>query len=146
MKWTTSLLWRDERGIKVVEDCAQAHGATYKGRPIGSLGDVAAFSFCQDKIMTTAGEGGMVTTNSDELWNTMWSLKDHGKSYDAVYHREHAPGFRWLHESFGTNWRLTEIQSAIGRLQLRKLPAGWKPAGKTLPYLRSAFPNCLDCA
>jgi dTDP-4-amino-4,6-dideoxygalactose transaminase len=111
-----------ERGIKVVEDCAQAHGATYKGRPVGSLGDVAAFSFCQDKIMTTAGEGGMVTTNSTELWNTMWSLKDHGKSYDAVYHREHPAGFRWLHESFGTNWRLTEIQSAIGRLQLRKLP------------------------
>ncbi len=113
-----------ERGIKVVEDCAQAHGATYKGRPIGSLGDVAAFSFCQDKIMTTAGEGGMVTTNSKELWNTMWSLKDHGKSYDAVYHRKHPSGFRWLHESFGTNWRLTEIQSAIGRVQLRKLP-GW---------------------
>jgi dTDP-4-amino-4,6-dideoxygalactose transaminase len=112
-----------ERGIKVVEDCAQAHGATYKGQPVGSLSDVAAFSFCQDKIMTTAGEGGMVTTNSDELWNTMWSLKDHGKSYDAAYHREHASGFRWLHESFGTNWRLTEIQSAIGRLQLRKLPS-----------------------
>jgi hypothetical protein len=111
-----------ERGIKVVEDCAQAHGATYKGQPVGSLGDIAAFSFCQDKIMTTAGEGGMVTTNSTELWNSMWSLKDHGKSYDAVYHREHAPGFRWLHESFGTNWRLTEVQSAIGRIQLRKLP------------------------
>jgi hypothetical protein len=111
-----------ERGIKVVEDCAQATGATYKGRSVGSLGDVAAFSFCQDKIMTTAGEGGMVTTNSDELWNSMWSLKDHGKNYDAVYHREHAPGFRWLHESFGTNWRLTEVQSAVGRVQLRKLP------------------------
>ncbi len=111
-----------ERGIKVVEDCAQAHGATYKGRPVGSLGDVASFSFCQDKIMTTAGEGGMVTTNSAELWNSMWSLKDHGKSYDAVYRREHAPGFRWLHESFGTNGRLTEVQSAVGRVQLRKLP------------------------
>lgn len=113
-----------ERGIKVVEDCAQAVGATYKGRPVGSLGDAAAFSFCQDKIMTTGGEGGMVTTNSDELWNAMWSLKDHGKSYDTVYRREHAPGFRWLHESFGTNWRMTELQSAIGRLQLRKL-RGW---------------------
>ena len=113
-----------ERDIKVVEDCAQAHGATYKGRPIGSLGDVAAFSFCQDKIMTTAGEGGMVTTNSADLWNIIWSLKDHGKSYDAVYHRKHAPGFKWLHESIGTNWRLSEVQSAVGRLQLRKLP-GW---------------------
>ena len=111
-----------ERSIKVVEDCAQAHGAIYKGRPVGSFGDVAAFSFCQDKIMTTAGEGGMVTTNTAELWNTMWSLKDHGKSYDAVYHREHRPGFRWLHESFGTNWRLTEVQSAMGRLALAKLP------------------------
>jgi hypothetical protein len=111
-----------ERGIKVVEDCAQAHGATYKGLPVGSLGDVAAFSFCQDKIMTTAGEGGMVTTNSEELWNAMWSLKDHGKSYDAVYHREHPAGFRWLHESFGTNWRLSEVQSAVGRIQLTKLP------------------------
>jgi dTDP-4-amino-4,6-dideoxygalactose transaminase len=111
-----------DRGIKVVEDCAQAHGATYKGRPVGSMGDVAAFSFCQDKIMTTAGEGGMVTTNSAELWNTMWSLKDHGKSFDAVYHRDHPPGFRWLHESFGTNWRLSEVQSAVGRIQLKRLP------------------------
>jgi dTDP-4-amino-4,6-dideoxygalactose transaminase len=139
-----------ERGIKVVEDCAQAHGATYKGQPVGSLGDVAAFSFCQDKIMTTAGEGGMVTTNSDELWNTMWSLKDHGKSYDAVYHREHAPGFRWLHESFGTNWRLSEVQSAVGRIQLKKLPQ-WlsvrRKYGKiltnefaTLPGLRVTVP------
>jgi dTDP-4-amino-4,6-dideoxygalactose transaminase len=109
-------------GIKVVEDCAQAQGATYKGLPVGSLGDVAAFSFCQDKIMTTAGEGGMVTTNSSDVWKAMWSMKDHGKSYDAVYHREHRPGFRWLHESFGTNWRLTEVQSAIGRIALGKLP------------------------
>ncbi len=111
-----------EHGLKVIEDCAQAHGATYKGRPVGSLGDVAAFSFCQDKIMTTGGEGGMLTTNDESLWRKAWEFKDHGKSYDAVYNREHVPGFRWLHESFGTNWRLTEMQSAIGRVQLRKLP------------------------
>jgi dTDP-4-amino-4,6-dideoxygalactose transaminase len=139
-----------ERGIKVVEDCAQAHGATYKGRPIGSLGDIAAFSFCQDKIMTTAGEGGMVTTNSAELWNAMWSLKDHGKSYEAVYHREHTPGFQWLHESFGTNWRLSEVQSAVGRVQLRKLPSWLSIRRKytqiltdqfaTLPGLRVTVP------
>lgn len=111
-----------EHGLKVIEDCAQAHGATYKGRPVGSLGDVAAFSFCQDKIMTTGGEGGMLTTNNEALWRKAWEFKDHGKSYDAVYNRQHKPGFRWLHESFGTNWRLTEMQSAIGRVQLRKLP------------------------
>ncbi|MGA2152381.1 MAG: DegT/DnrJ/EryC1/StrS aminotransferase family protein [Geobacteraceae bacterium] len=113
-----------EHGVKVVEDCAQAHGAAYKGHPVGSLGDIAAFSFCQDKIMTTGGEGGMLTTNDKELWEKAWSFKDHGKIFDAVYNRPHPPGFRWLHESFGTNWRLTEMQSAIGRVQLTKLP-GW---------------------
>ncbi|MBB5066459.1 DegT/DnrJ/EryC1/StrS aminotransferase family protein [Granulicella mallensis] len=111
-----------EHGLKVIEDCAQAHGATYKGRPVGSMGDVNAFSFCQDKILTTGGEGGMLTTNDTALWSRAWAYKDHGKSYDAVYHRHHPPGYRWLHESFGTNWRLTEMQSAIGRLQLGKLP------------------------
>ena len=111
-----------EKGLKVVEDCAQAHGATYKGRPVGSLGDIAAFSFCQDKIMTTAGEGGMVTTNSHELWQRMWSYKDHGKNYESVFRPNHKPGFRWLHDSFGTNWRLSEIQSAVGRVALKKLP------------------------
>lgn len=111
-----------EHGIKVIEDCAQAHGASYKGRPVGSIGDIAAFSFCQDKIMTTGGEGGMLTTSDEELWRKAWEFKDHGKSYDAVYRRQHNPGFRWLHESFGTNGRLTEMQSAIGRVQLAKLP------------------------
>jgi len=109
-------------GLKIIEDCAQAHGAEYKGKKAGSFGDVAAFSFCQDKIMTTGGEGGMVTTNRHDIWDKIWSYKDHGKSFDAEYHREHPPGFRWLHESFGTNWRMTEMQVAIGRVQLRKLP------------------------
>jgi dTDP-4-amino-4,6-dideoxygalactose transaminase len=113
-----------EYDLKVIEDCAQAQGATYKGRPVGSISDAAAFSFCQDKIMTTAGEGGMLTTNSREIWERAWSFKDHGKSHDAVYHRKHPPGFRWLHESFGTNWRMTEMQSAVGRVALKKVP-GW---------------------
>lgn len=111
------------RGIKVIEDCAQAHGATYKGRPVGSLGDCAAFSFCQDKIMTTGGEGGMLVLNDTLQWQKAWAYKDHGKSYDAVFNREHPPGFRWLHESFGSNFRMTEMQAAIGRRQLDKLPA-----------------------
>ncbi len=111
-----------KNGLKLIEDCAQAPGALYKGRPVGSIGDVNAFSFCQDKIMTTGGEGGMLTTNDENLWERAWAFKDHGKSYDAVYRRPHPPGYRWLHESFGTNWRLTEMQSAMGRVLLRKLP------------------------
>jgi len=111
-----------EHGLKVIEDCAQAHGATYKGRSVGSLGDCAAFSFCQDKIMTTGGEGGMLLINDDLLWQKAWAYKDHGKSYDAVFKRKHPPGFRWLHESFGSNYRMTEMQAAIGRQQLIKLP------------------------
>lgn len=110
-----------QHGLKVIEDCAQAHGAHYRGRPVGSIGHVGAWSFCQDKIMTTGGEGGMVTTNDREMWARMWSYKDHGKSWDAIYERQHAPGFRWVHESFGTNWRMLEVQAAIGRIQLRRM-------------------------
>jgi len=139
-----------EHDLKVIEDCAQCHGAVYYSRRpgngsaglgssierdgvllyprmTGSMGDMAAFSFCQDKIMTTGGEGGMLLMNDDGLWEKAWAFKDHGKSYDAVYRREHPPGFRWLHESFGTNWRMTEMQAAIGRRQLGKLP-GWVEA------------------
>ena len=116
-----------EHNLFVIEDCAQAHGARYKGRSVGSIGHVGAWSFCQDKIMTTGGEGGMVTTNDRELWSTMWSYKDHGKSWQAVYEREHPPGFRWLHESFGTNWRMTELQGVIGRIQLTRM-ASWTAA------------------
>jgi dTDP-4-amino-4,6-dideoxygalactose transaminase len=108
--------------LYVVEDCAQSHGASYHGRAAGSIGTCAAFSFCQDKIMTTAGEGGMLVTDDQELWRRAWEYKDHGKSWDAVYNRQHPQGFRWLHESFGTNWRMTEVQAAIGRCQLAKLP------------------------
>lgn len=111
----------------VIEDCAQAHGARYKGRSVGSIGHAGAWSFCQDKIMTTGGEGGMVTTNDRDLWLRMWSYKDHGKSYEAVYERQHPPGFRWVHDSFGTNWRMMEMQAVIGRIQLRRM-AAWTAA------------------
>ncbi len=117
----------EEHGLYVIEDCAQAHGARFKGRSVGSIGHVGCWSFCQDKIMTTGGEGGMVTTNDRNLWKRMWAYKDHGKSWDAVYEREHPPGFRWLHESFGTNWRMTEMQGVIGRIQLTRMP-DWRAA------------------
>ncbi|WP_100639363.1 DegT/DnrJ/EryC1/StrS family aminotransferase [Marinobacter salexigens] len=136
----------DEFGLYVIEDCAQAHGTRYKGRSVGAIGHVGCWSFCQDKIMTTGGEGGMVTTNDKALWSKMWSFKDHGKSWEAVYERQHAPGFRWLHESFGTNWRMTEMQAVIGRIQLKRMQswtnarqknasAIWQTASK-LPGLR----------
>jgi dTDP-4-amino-4,6-dideoxygalactose transaminase len=119
-----------KHGLLVIEDCAQAHGARYRGRPAGALADAAAWSFCQDKIMTTGGEGGMLTTASTPYWEKAWSYKDHGKSFDAVYKREHAPGFRWLHESFGTNWRMLEMQAVVGRIQLQRM-AEWHEARKT---------------
>ena len=113
-----------EKGIYVIEDCAQAHGAKYKGRSVGSIGHIGAWSFCQDKVMTTGGEGGMVTTNDREIWSKMWSYKDHGKSWESVYEKEHPSGFRWLHDTFGTNWRMTEMQAVIGRIQLKRM-ADW---------------------
>lgn len=138
-----------KHGFFVIEDCAQAHGAKYKGRSVGSFGHVGCWSFCQDKIMTTGGEGGMVTTNDESLWKKMWAYKDHGKSWDAIYNKEHPPGFRWLHESFGTNWRMTEMQAAIGRIQLKRIPewtrkrqqngAAIDAAVKDLPLVRTVI-------
>ena len=110
-----------QQEIFVIEDCAQAHGALYKGQPVGALGHVGCWSFCQDKIMTTGGEGGMLTTNDEQLWRMAWSFKDHGKNHDKVFATDPKPGFRWLHDTIGTNWRLTEMQSAIGLLQLSKI-------------------------
>jgi dTDP-4-amino-4,6-dideoxygalactose transaminase len=144
-----------KHNLFVIEDCAQAHGALYKGRPVGSIGHVGCWSFCQDKIMTTGGEGGMATTDDRDLWSKMWSFKDHGKSWEAVYEREHPPGFRWLHESFGTNWRMTEMQAAIGRIQLRRMPEWhatrtkyanqiWSTAAR-LPGLRVPKFHCEGC-
>jgi len=129
-------------GLAVIEDCAQASGAFYKGKPIGSFGDAAAFSFCQDKIMTTGGEGGMLVTTNKYIWSKVWSYKDHGKSYDAVYSNNDAkpgPSFKWLHESFGTNWRMTEMQGAIGRIQLRKLPDWIEKRRRNAEFLTEAF-------
>lgn len=123
----------NRKGLKVIEDCAQAHGAKYKGRFVGSIGHVGAFSFCQDKIMSTGGEGGMLITNDHSIWEKAWSYKDHGKCYSTVFEKSHPPGYRWLHESFGTNWRMPEIQAAIGRIQLRSL-SKWVERRRALSF------------
>ncbi|TFW05968.1 DegT/DnrJ/EryC1/StrS aminotransferase family protein [Oxalobacteraceae bacterium OM1] len=114
-----------KHNFSVIEDCAQAHGARYKGRSVGSIGHIGAWSFCQDKIMTTGGEGGMVTCNDDRWWDRIWSRKDHGKSWDAMHSVRQRKGvFSWVHDSFGTNWRMLELQAALGRYQLRQV-ADW---------------------
>lgn len=139
-----------DHGVAVIEDCAQAHGAMVDGRVVGSFGDVAAFSFCQDKIMTTGGEGGMFLTQSRSICEAAWAFKDHGKSRTAMARTDHPPGFRWLHDSIGSNYRMTEMQAAIGRVQLTKLQ-GWLEARRrnaaiyqdilgSLPALRAPVP------
>ena len=116
--------------IFLIEDCSQAHGATYKGKPLGSFADVSTWSFCQDKIISTGGEGGMISSNNKKIWEKCWSYKDHGKKYQKVFYKKHKTGFRWLHESFGSNYRLTEIQSALGRHQLKNLDKQIKKRNK----------------
>jgi dTDP-4-amino-4,6-dideoxygalactose transaminase len=128
-----------QHDLKVIEDCAQAHGALYKGRSVGTIGHVGAWSFCQDKIMTTGGEGGMVTTNDEYLWRKMWAYKDHGKSYEAVYERDHPEGFRWVHESFGTNGRMLEFQAAIGRIQLKLMSKWIQKRNRNAQLIMNAF-------
>jgi dTDP-4-amino-4,6-dideoxygalactose transaminase len=110
-----------KHNLRVIEDCAQAHGALYKGQAVGTLADAGAYSFCQDKIITTAGEGGMLVTSQGDVWERAWSFKDHGKNYHLASRPATSNVFRWLHDRIGTNWRLTEVQSAIGRIALRKL-------------------------
>ena len=128
-----------DKGLYVIEDCAQAHGAKYKGKSAGSIGHIGAWSFCQDKIMTTGGEGGMVTTNDENLWKKMWSYKDHGKNFDSIYNKQHPPGFRWLHDSFGTNWRMMEMKAVIGRIQLKMMSEWTEKRTKNAERILSCF-------
>jgi dTDP-4-amino-4,6-dideoxygalactose transaminase len=107
--------------IFLVEDCSQAHGAVYKGKKVGSFGHISTWSFCQDKIISTGGEGGMISTNDTKLWLKLWSLKDHGKNYKSVFYKKHKTGFKWLHDDVGSNYRMTEMQAVIGREQLKSL-------------------------
>jgi len=107
--------------IFLIEDCSQAHGAIYKGNKVGSFGHISTWSFCQDKIISTGGEGGMVSTNNKKLWIKLWSLKDHGKNFNSVFFKNHKTGFKWLHDDLGSNYRMTELQATIGREQLKSL-------------------------
>lgn len=129
-------------GIPVIEDCAQASGAQWRGKPAGSMGDMSAFSFCQDKIITTGGEGGLVATRYPVLWKRAWAFKDHGKDYDAMVLPHEGQHFRWVHHSCGTNWRLTELQAALGRTQLARLDASVAIRRRHAAALNEALANC----
>lgn len=133
----------DENNVFLVEDCAQSHGAKYNGKPVGSFGNISAFSFCQDKIITTGGEGGLLVTNDKKLWSKAWSYKDHGKDYDLISNKSSDDeGFSWVVRSFGTNYRMTEMQAAIGRIQLRKLDLWVEKRRKFANMFNDAFANC----
>jgi dTDP-4-amino-4,6-dideoxygalactose transaminase len=133
-----------KNNLLVIEDCAQAHGAEYKNKKVGSFGDAAAFSFCQDKIMSTGGEGGMLLLNNETVWNKAWSFRDHGKSYEIMSDIKSDQSFPWPHTTIGTNWRLTEMQAAIGRVQLSKLSKWLKKRRKNALYLLKKLSD-LDC-
>ena len=107
--------------LVVIEDSAQAVGARVDGRMVGSFGHAAVFSFCQDKIISTGGEGGMLLLRDHEVWQAAWSYKDHGKSHPKATGLGSGPLFRYVHDSIGTNMRMTEMQAAIGLVQLGKI-------------------------
>jgi len=100
----------EDHKLHVIEDCAEAHGAEYKGRKVGSFGIVSCFSFYGNKIITT-GEGGMCLTNDEELAEKMRILEDHGMNPDKKY---------W-HDVIGFNYRMTNLQAALGVAQLEKI-------------------------
>ena len=117
-----------DHGLVVIEDAAQAHGAEYKGKKTGSIGHIAAFSFCRDKIMTTGGEGGMVTTNDDHMIKIARSIMNHGSG---------ERGFQML----GYNYRITEMQSAQGIVTLTKLDKFVEKRRENAHYLTEKLKN-----
>ncbi len=134
-------------GIAVIEDVAQAHGASIHGEPAGSFGDLAAFSFCQDKIITTGGEGGLLALDDEAMWRKAWAFKDHGKSYAAIYEREEETvGYTPVYESFGTNWRMAEVNAAIGRVQLRNSRTGMRGGTRLARGTRRRSGTSTRCA
>ena len=132
----------EAHGLFLIEDCAQAHGAAIGGRKVGTFGDAASFSFCTDKIMSTGGEGGLLVMCDPDAHTRAWSLKDHGKNPDKLSDGKGIPGqFRYIHDGMGSNARMTEMQAAIGRVQLRKLPDWLAARSANAQYLSETMAN-----
>ncbi len=133
-----------EYNLSVIEDCSQAHGAKIDNKSVGSFGDVSSWSFCQEKIISTGGEGGMITTDRDDIWEFIWSYKDHGKNFSKVFSENKDNTYKWVHDSFGTNMRLTEFQSSIGRKQLLKL-SKWNKLREKNALILISFLKDIPC-
>ena len=111
-----------KHNLYVIEDCAQCFGGIYKGKKVGTVGDVGCFSFCQSKHFTTGGEGGAVITDNEELWWNCQSFRDHG--YDVQERMrllELEAKLYYVHKRVGFNYRMTEMQSLIGLCELERL-------------------------
>ncbi len=128
--------------IKLIEDCSQAHGAKVNNKSVGSFGDFGTWSFCNDKIISTGGEGGMITTNSYKNYQKIWSLKDHGKNIKKYLNIKNNYSFRYIHDSFGSNFRLTEMQSSIGNAQLLYIKERVKLRQRNANQYIKNFKNC----
>ena len=120
-----------DNGLYVIEDACQAHGALYKGKMTGSLADIACFSFYPSKNMTACGDGGMVTTNNEELAEKVSMLRDHGRKE------------KHIHEIVGLNLRMGEISAAIGRQQLQHLSV-WNEKRRHIAKLYNQLLSEID--
>ena len=111
-----------DKNLYLIEDCSQAHGAKIDNKSVGSFSDISTWSFCTDKIISTGGEGGMITTSNNQLKNIITSFKNHGKNQEKLNSfKKEDYLYKWIHDSVGLNFRLTELQSAIGLMQLKKI-------------------------
>ncbi len=135
----------NQNKIKIIEDCSQAHGASIKNKQVGSFGDISTWSFCNDKIISTLGEGGMVSTNKKRLFEFCKRYINHGASLNNKINSEK---FIYNKNYFGTNLRITEIQSLTGLEQLKdliKVQKKREKMAKSYFDLISKYQNYFQC-
>ena len=135
----------NKKKIKIIEDCSQAHGASIDNKQVGSFGDISTWSFCNDKIMSTLGEGGMISTNKKKLYEICKRFINHGTNFKKNKKTEK---FIYNKDYFGTNLRITEIQSYAGLEQLKNLKKIQKKKeniSKSYFDLISKYQNYFDC-
>ena len=130
--------------LKLIEDCSQAHGAKINGLNVGSIGDIGTWSFCQDKILSTGGEGGMITTSHENIGAFISSWRDHGKDIKKMFTKNQSSAFRYIHDNLGLNYRMTEIQSKIGDMQLKKLSTWHKKRSFNANQIANALKQCKN--